>query len=615
MPVHDLLRRCHRRNSPSYYEGLIQKDFLVGLMFWKPATTYNGGGSSWSVRYCQDPHGLQACRFQMRQRQADSWVRPGMLDMRKRIALTQLPSHTGSDQSLSLAAKWLRHCTIYHEVCCANQDRAFRPSRLLCVKNDAVCLHTTQRMPKRVRYLTLSHCWGKLHILRLLESNEDSFHLDIRIQLLPKTFQDAIHITRCLGFSYLWIDSLCIIQDSREDWLREAALMGKIYKNAACNIAAPDASNGQQGCLYPRDPRTIQPEPMAYGTQDEEYLINETDIYDDHVLYSRAWVLQEAILARRTLDCGRGQLFWRCSEMRASEVFPGGVPTNVYHDDHPAAKFKAISADNDQAMITANILERRLGSVKTRLQIPIAPGRGSLERYTDAPFAFWSAIVGEYTKMKLTKDTDRIVALAGITDVFRPFFGDHWFGMWRIFMPLELLWQIGGTNKRPSTLRAPTWSWFSVESPVYYTRCEFNYRRDRLITEFIDAEATGENGMRLRLSAPLLRATWSSLNEVGTRCVISSIEGETRRMSLFGIPTFLDSYGDVYFDHWDDGAVADDIFLMCIQIRGKSGTGALGLVLQEVAEGVYERLGHFSSPEDLIEPFLDLTPRREMVLR
>ncbi|RSL53006.1 hypothetical protein CEP54_010627 [Fusarium duplospermum] len=246
--------------------------------------------------------------------------------------------------------------------------------------------------------------------------------------------------------------------------------MSKIYKNAACNIAAPDAYNGQQGCLYPRDPRTIQPEPMAYGTQDEEYLVNQTDIYDDHVLYSRAWVLQEAILARWTLDCGRGQLFWRCSEMRASEAFPGGVPTNIYHDDHPAAKFKAISADNDQAMITANILERRLGSVKTRLQIPIAPGRGSLERYTDAPFAFWSAIVGEYTKMKLTKDTDRIVALAGITDVFRPFFGGHWFGMWRIFMPLELLWQSRGTDKRPSTLRAPTWSWFSVESPVYYTR-------------------------------------------------------------------------------------------------------------------------------------------------
>ncbi|EEU36127.1 uncharacterized protein NECHADRAFT_53005, partial [Fusarium vanettenii 77-13-4] len=169
-----------------------------------------------------------------------------MLDLRKRIALAQLPSHTGADQSLALAAGWLQHCTIYHEVCCSNQDRSFRPSRLLYVENDAVCLHTVQKMPKRVLYLTLSHCWGKLHILRLLESNEDSFHIDIRMQSLPQTFQDAIKITRRLGFSYLWIDSLCIIQDSKEDWLREAALMGKIYKNAACNIAAPDASSGQQ---------------------------------------------------------------------------------------------------------------------------------------------------------------------------------------------------------------------------------------------------------------------------------------------------------------------------------------------------------------------------------
>ncbi|KAI8711482.1 HET domain-containing protein [Fusarium sp. LHS14.1] len=538
-----------------------------------------------------------------------------MLDLRKRIALAQLPSHTDSDQSLALAAKWLQHCTIFHEVCCSNQDRSFRPSRLLYVENGAVCLHTVQKMPKRVRYLTLSHFWGKLHILRLLECNEDSFHVDIRMQSLPKTFQDAIKITRRLGFSYLWIDSLCIIQDSKEDWLREAALMGKIYKNAACNIAAPDASSGQQGCLYPRNPRTIQPEPMSYGSENEEYLVNETDIYDDHVLYSRAWVLQEAILARRTLDCGRGQLFWRCSEMRASEVFPGGVPTNIYHDDHPASKFKAISTDNDQVVMTANILERRLSSLKTRLQIPIAPGRGSLERFTEAPFAFWSVIVGEYTKMKLTKDTDRIFALAGITDVFRPFFGDHWFGMWRIFMPLELLWAAGGTGQRPSTLRAPTWSWFSVERPVYYTNCELNYRRDRLITEFIDAEATGEVGMRLRLSTILLRATWSSFNEIGTSCVISSVEGETRRMSFYGIPTIPDTYGDVSFDHWDDGAVAEDVFLMCIQIRKQSGSIALGLVLQEIDEGVYERLGHFSIREDLIEPFLDRTPRRELVLR
>jgi hypothetical protein len=86
-------------------------------------------------------------------------------------------------------------------------------------------------------------------------------------------------------------------------------------------------------------------------------------------------------------------------------------------------------------------------------------------------------------------------------------------------------------------------------------------------------------------------------------------------MSFFGIPTIPDTYGDVSFDHWEDGTVTEDVFLLCIQIRRRSGNIALGLVLQEVDEGVYERLGHFSIPEHLIEPFLDRTPRREIVLR
>lgn len=86
-------------------------------------------------------------------------------------------------------------------------------------------------------------------------------------------------------------------------------------------------------------------------------------------------------------------------------------------------------------------------------------------------------------------------------------------------------------------------------------------------------------------------------------------------MSFFGIPTIPDTYGDISFDHWDDGAVAEDVFLMCIQIRKRSGDIALGLVLQEVGEDVYERLGHLSIPEHLIEPFLDGAPRRDIVLR
>lgn len=203
------------------------------------------------------------------------------------------------------AAKWLQHCIIYHGLCSANHEESFRPSQLLCVENDAVCIHAARDMPTKVRYLTLSHCWGRVHIIRLLECLEAFFQQDLPFSNLPPTFQDAVTITRRLGFSYLWIDSLCIIQDSVDDWNYESKLVGQIYKNAFCNIAASDALDSQQRCLYPHNPWTIQPEAVRFGLQQkDEYLLDETDIFSNHVLYTRAWVLQEALLARRTLDCG-----------------------------------------------------------------------------------------------------------------------------------------------------------------------------------------------------------------------------------------------------------------------------------------------------------------------
>jgi hypothetical protein len=146
-------------------------------------------------------------------------------------------------------------------------------------------------MPKKIQYLTLSHCWGKHQLVRLLKSNVASFSQDVPYDLLPPTFRDAVRITRRLGFEYLWIDSLCIIQDSAEDWNHEARLMGKIYMNATCNIAASDAPDSSHGCLYPRNPRIIQPDAINSHNGTEQFIFNRTDVYEeDHTLYTRAWV-------------------------------------------------------------------------------------------------------------------------------------------------------------------------------------------------------------------------------------------------------------------------------------------------------------------------------------
>jgi hypothetical protein len=125
----------------------------------------------------------------------------------------------------------------------------------------SLSLHITEDSSLKSPYITLSHCWGnpKLQIKRLSNANISQFTNLIDDAELPKTFQDAIAIARRLGVRFLWIDSLCIIQDSVEDWVKESSNMGNVYKNSLCNIAATAAPDGRTGCFLQRNPLLARP--------------------------------------------------------------------------------------------------------------------------------------------------------------------------------------------------------------------------------------------------------------------------------------------------------------------------------------------------------------------
>lgn len=150
------------------------------------------------------------------------------------------------------------------------------------------------------RYIALSHCWGRIEMLKLLSDDIDSYMDGIEIAQLPKTFREAIEVTFRLGIEYIWIDSLCIIQDDKADWKREAALMAYIYSNAFCTIAAVDAADGTGGLFRPQNPR--QSNPCLIGiTEMPVYAVphaqsNDTTLRSDLALSkwnSRGWCLQE----------------------------------------------------------------------------------------------------------------------------------------------------------------------------------------------------------------------------------------------------------------------------------------------------------------------------------
>src|SRR5437763_4194632 len=119
-------------------------------------------------------------------------------------------------------------------------------------------VETVGRVPEGP-YATLSHRWGDQSFPRLVDGTREALKDEIRLEMLPPTWIDAISFTRTLGLRYLWIDALCILQESPEYREKEAALMHRIYSNSFCNIAAAGASLNEHGCFFNRNPTTAEP--------------------------------------------------------------------------------------------------------------------------------------------------------------------------------------------------------------------------------------------------------------------------------------------------------------------------------------------------------------------
>jgi Heterokaryon incompatibility protein (HET) len=103
-------------------------------------------------------------------------------------------------------------------------------------------------------YMTLSYCWGGVPSLMLLRSNIHQLRKGNLLDELPPTFRDAMTVVRRFSIRYLWIDRLCIFQDSEEDWEREASAMRNVYTNSCCNISTA-ASSGPFDGLFERSRR------------------------------------------------------------------------------------------------------------------------------------------------------------------------------------------------------------------------------------------------------------------------------------------------------------------------------------------------------------------------
>lgn len=279
------------------------------------------------------------------------------------------------------------------------------------------------------RYATLSHRWGSKETLRLEVNNVKNFKQEIPWERLPKTFQDAMEATRHLGIRYIWIDSLCIIQNSPNgsDWTAESAKMTSVYENSYVNLAAADALNSTEGCFFDRNTSSIRP--VRLEIESRYYYAAPSHRFADNVaqapIYERGWVFQERTLAPRIVHFCTKQLYCECLESIASESFPTGLPHCI--------EFKNLLA-------CACSSWRRTRPPESDIYKWIDGSSPSLNKYFES-LLLWNKLVVQYQVLNLTFPHDKLVAISGLAKTHSRFLKTKYLaGMWLEHLPVQLLW-------------------------------------------------------------------------------------------------------------------------------------------------------------------------------
>ncbi|KAL2265850.1 hypothetical protein VTJ83DRAFT_6950 [Remersonia thermophila] len=277
-----------------------------------------------------------------------------------------IPPSTGSNESLAWALQQLSSCRRHHKACNdPSLSTTSLPTRLLDVSVlGCVRLHTPGPDDPVEPYAALSHCWGRKPFLQTTSGTlqEHCAPTGVSWARLPPTFRDAADLTRRLGIKYLWIDSLCIVQDDHDDWNREASRMADVYRGAAVTISAAKspgaygglfAEVGQRGKVYAVEVgRGDAGDTPPAGTEDGPSVAQGLDAvhvrvsfdHPDTILsphnapaptlptFSRGWILQERLLSPHILHFGPQELLFECLESSVCQCTPQPEQSDTEND-------------------------------------------------------------------------------------------------------------------------------------------------------------------------------------------------------------------------------------------------------------------------------------------
>ncbi|KAK4159876.1 heterokaryon incompatibility protein-domain-containing protein [Cladorrhinum sp. PSN259] len=285
-------------------------------------------------------------------------------------------------------------------------------------------------------YLTLSHRWGLKCHLQTTKANQDQLTKGIWFNSLPKTYRDAAIVAILLGYRYLWIDSLCIVQDDPDDWLRESARMSTIYRNSGCTIASHGSDSDLDGFLH-----------AAFAPR-KRYMLSRPS-----TINSRGWVFQERILPRRILHFAHGAILFEDAS---------GCYCNCSEDYRRPMSLKHIRVHPLAADRKLNLED-------------------AVEKATSCQ---WYELVEKYSRCQFTYDTDRLPALRGLSQHYRELNGEsiYMYGLWYSSFHQGLLWVVTSASPRMAegydgtpVPEPPSWSWArwaDIQYPCHLDRCE-----------------------------------------------------------------------------------------------------------------------------------------------
>ncbi|KAK8185768.1 heterokaryon incompatibility protein-domain-containing protein [Phyllosticta citribraziliensis] len=509
----------------------------------------------------------------------------------------------------------MEDCLHTHDRCDLSSSSGFTPSRLLKLETrhseKSISLVLRHECPPGTAYMTLSHCWGNQPATSKLRLSSDTLLIlreGISLGTLPKTFRDAFHVIETLNFRYLWIDRLCIFQDSQEDWSRESSTMQDVYRHSSLNISAHAAFDDTDGCFFDRDGSVGRTPwlninlgtaaiPQLYSVR-EFIPLTISEEFNEGPITCRGWILQERLLAPRVVHFGRKQLFWECMTSMCSETFPANLLDFSW--DPPISSGRRHTwkhiLDSNQTFILESDYE--------------GPGR---ELFLD-----WDGLVRDFSLTKLTVPSDKLVAIAGLANDMKEklrqerllrripdddslrHFETYLAGIWNATLPMSLLWCVWGDRLPRPKYRAPSWSWASVDGNINPNDFFDYWGEEKQLVSVNHAEViplhdeTGEvvDGT-LNVTAPLavygLESSGLDKSQVKIKDLRSPLDLNNRQTLQ----------GDNQYHHHIDFDTADDVFeeLYCLPIVSSCfanlGLNVHGLVLKSVG-AKFCRVGYFS---------------------